>query len=84
MPLAAQLIEITGRINPREATSIALDHIVGAHQNNAPWSGGLDVKLISRPETGPSQRVGRNRRLVLAANARVSTPSRVLYFAHEK
>jgi hypothetical protein len=62
---------------------VAFDQIGGPDQHDAAGTRGLHYQLVAYLETGPTERVNRQRGLVFAADPRTSTAA-TLYFVHDK
>ena len=60
------------------------NEISGTDQHNTASARRLNHEFVARFEPGLAQRVDRQRRLVLTADARVPAPSPMLYFVHDK
>jgi len=61
---------------------VAVNQILRTNENDAPSASGLDYELVTWLEPRLAQRVNRQRRLIFAADARVTTPP-LLYLRHK-
>jgi hypothetical protein len=62
---------------------VAVDQILRTNENDAPCARRLDYELVTGLEPSLAQRVNWQRRLILAADAGMTTPP-LLYLRHEE
>ncbi len=81
MPLVAELIELVGAIGAAEGSGELGHDVVLAFENDSPRAFGVGDDALADLEAGCSERVGRDRDLMLRADASGSSAA-ILYFGH--